>query len=78
MSEKKEMVNHPEHYGGEDWIYEPVKVIEAWNLGWHLGDALKYIARAGKKDGNSELQDLKKAQWYISRKIKRLEENEKA
>lgn len=63
-------VNHPSHYGGEDDPYEAIKVIEAWGLGYHLGDTLKYINRAGKKPGNSELQDLKKAAWYLNRKIK--------
>lgn len=43
-------VNHPSHYGGEDNPYEAIKVIEAWNLGFCLGNAVKYISRAGKKD----------------------------
>ncbi len=70
-------VNHPSHYGGEDDPYEAIKVIEAWGLGYHLGDTLKYINRAGKKPGNSELQDLKKAAWYLNRKIKQLERTAK-
>lgn len=69
----KEHVNHPSHYGGEDNIYEAIKVIEAWDLGFCLGNAIKYISRAGKKDNNSYLQDLKKAKWYLEREITKFE-----
>jgi hypothetical protein len=68
-----EMVNHPQHYGGEDDVYEAIKVIEAWDLDFHLGNTVKYISRAGKKDSDKELQDLKKALWYLNRKIEQLE-----
>ena len=47
--EGKEVVNHPPHYGGQDNPYEAIKVIEAWEVGFHLGNVLKYISRAGKK-----------------------------
>lgn len=67
------MVNHPQHYGGEDNVYEAIKVIEAWDLGFHLGNTVKYISRAGKKGTDKELQDLKKALWYLQRKIENLE-----
>lgn len=60
-------VNHPAHYGGADNPYEAIKVIEAWALGFNLGNAVKYISRAGKKD--ARLQDLKKAAWYLQREI---------
>ena len=63
----KESVNHPAHYGGEENQYEAIKVIEAWNLNFHLGNAVKYISRAGKKE--SIIQDLEKAKWYLERKI---------
>lgn len=66
-------VNHPEHYGGADNVYEAIKVIEAWDLGFCLGNAIKYISRAGKKDNNSYLQDLKKAKWYLEREITKFE-----
>lgn len=69
----KEAVDHPNHYGGHDNPFEAIKVIEAWGLGFCLGNAVKYISRAGKKPGNSELQDLRKARWYIDREIQRLE-----
>jgi hypothetical protein len=63
-------VNHPAHYGGEDNPYEVIKVIEAWNLSFHIGNAVKYIGRPGK--GNY-LEDLKKARWYLNREIANLE-----
>jgi hypothetical protein len=72
-----EQVNHPQHYGGEDNQYEAIKVIEAWDLDFHLGNTVKYISRAGKKEVNKELQDLKKALWYLERKIQNLEDASK-
>ncbi len=66
-------VQHPIYYGGADDPYEAIKVIEAWNLGFHLGNTVKYISRAGKKDGNSVTQDLKKALFYLNREIELLE-----
>jgi hypothetical protein len=68
-------VNHPSHYGGENNEYEAIKVIEAWQLDFWLGNAVKYICRAGKKD--DMVQDLKKAKWYIERKISFLENEKK-
>lgn len=75
-----EVVNHPPHYGG-DTQYEVIKVIEAWKLDFHLGNVVKYVARAGKKAPVGgllaqpfALQDLKKAQWYLERKIKELQQ----
>ena len=69
----KETVNHPNHYniGG----IEVIDFIESWNLGFSLGNAIKYIARAPYK--NDELEDLKKARWYIDREIQRLEKDTK-
>lgn len=66
-----EKVNHPQHYGGSDNTFEAIKVIEAWDLDFHLGNVVKYISRAGKKD--NEIEDLKKAKFYLERKIKLLE-----
>lgn len=71
--EKKESVNHPEHYGGADNVYEAIKVIDAWSLGFALGNTVKYISRAGKKDSSKELEDLKKALWYLQHHINQLE-----
>lgn len=62
-----DMVNHPPHYkaGG----IETIDFIEAKALGYHLGNVVKYITRADHK-GN-KLEDLKKAQWYLSRAIEK-------
>jgi hypothetical protein len=68
----QEKINHPQHYGGDN-TYEAIKVIEHYSLDFHLGNVLKYILRADKK-GN-ELEDLKKAQWYLNRKIEHYENN---
>lgn len=68
-----EAVDHPAHYGGADNLYEAIKVIEAWKLGFCLGNTIKYIARAGKKPDHTILQDLRKAQWYLAREIANLE-----
>ena len=70
----KEMVSHPNHYGG-DSQYEVIKVCEAWGMDKdaYLFNVVKYVARAGKKDAAKELEDLKKAAFYLYRKIKNLE-----
>ncbi len=68
---EQEQVSHPQHYGGEDNPYEAIKVIEAWSLGFNLGNTLKYISRHEHK--GVALQDLKKAQWYLNREIELLE-----
>lgn len=73
----KEQVNHPEHYGGSDNIYEAIKVIEAWDLGFNLGNVVKYISRAGKKDNNKLIQDLEKANWYLNRELEKLKNKQK-
>jgi hypothetical protein len=66
-----DQVNHPKHYGGEDNPYEAIKVIDAWEADFYIGNLLKYVCRAGKK-GGKELDDLKKAKWYLDRKIEKL------
>lgn len=68
MSDEK--VNHPAHYGG-DTVYETIRVIEAWGLDFCLGNAVKYLSRAGKK--GDAIEDLRKAVWYIERRIAQLE-----
>ena len=69
--EKREndVVNHPSHY--TDGKIEVIDFIEDKKLGYHLGNAIKYISRAGKKD--DYVQDLKKAKWYLEREIQRVE-----
>lgn len=68
-------VNHPAHYGGEDDPYEVIKVAEAWGLDKdaYLFNTLKYIARAGKKNADTLLEDLKKGDFYLDRRIAQLE-----
>lgn len=68
----KEQVDHPSHYGGRNSPYEVIEVIEAWELDFHLGNTVKYVARAGKKNPDKEIEDLEKAAWYLARKIKNL------
>lgn len=68
-------VHHPAHYGGKADPYEAIKVIEAWELGFHLGNTVKYISRAGKK--GAKVEDLEKARWYLDRKIKNLKRKRK-
>ena len=69
----REMVNHPDHYQGSSGM-EVIDIIENYNLGFSLGNAIKYILRADKK--SAAKQDLKKAIWYINREISNLVEEE--
>jgi hypothetical protein len=64
-----DMVNHPPHYTFGS--IEVIDAIEDWGLNYHRGQVIKYVARAEHK--GAELQDLKKAQWYLNREIERLE-----
>ena len=70
----EENVFHPSHYGGKDNPYETIKVIEAWGLddNFDLGNTIKYISRAGKKDKACLLQDLMKAQFYLNHEVEKL------
>ena len=61
-------VNHPDHYGGKDNTYEAIKIIEAYNLNFSLGNVIKYVLRAGKKN-ESAIEDLEKAARYIQFQI---------
>lgn len=75
LSEQKEaedIIGHPNHYC-EGRKFEPKDVIRDWNLNFNLGNAVKYISRNGRKDGNSALQDLKKARQYLDFEIEYLE-----
>jgi hypothetical protein len=79
MSEQKEaedIIGHPNHYC-EGRKFEPKDVIRDWNLNFNLGNAVKYISRNGRKDGNSALQDLKKARQYLDFEIEYLEKGGK-
>ena len=72
---KIEQVNHPQHYGGESNPYEVIKVIDNWELGFSLGNTVKYISRAGKKGKDKELEDLRKALSYLQHHIETLEKD---
>ncbi len=70
-------VHHPSHYAGGK--YEVIDIIED-QLGYEglrgfcLGNTLKYICRAGKKDPNKTMEDLEKAEWYLHHFIQRMKE----
>lgn len=63
-------VNHPDHYLKNSG-HEVIDVINAWKLNFELGNAVKYIARAGRKDKSKKKEDLEKAHWYIKREIEK-------
>lgn len=65
--DKTNMIDHPKHYGGDDNPHEPIKVIEHYNLNFNLGNVIKYVLR----DKWDNLEDLKKAQWYLNREIEK-------
>ena len=61
-----EMVDHPKHYQSKNGV-EVIDIIEEFGLGFHLGNVIKYVLRAGHK--SNELEDLEKAKWYLERVI---------
>lgn len=69
-------VDQPQHYGGKDYPYQPIHVIEAWGLNFCVGTAVKYIGRAGKKPGESYKKDLHKAIWYLRRELEQVTNRE--
>lgn len=69
---KNDPVNRPSHY--TDGKIEVIEFIEDKKLGFCLGNAIKYIARAGKKNPDKTIEDINKAIWYLNRYIKELEE----
>lgn len=62
---------NPAHYQQNG--IQTIDAIEAWGLNYNLGNAIKYLSRAGKKEEDKLIEDLKKAIWYIEREIKMLE-----
>jgi len=64
-----DIVNHPRHYTAHPSGIEAIQVTEHFNF--NIGNVIKYCWRSGIKDGNSEIQDLKKALWYLNREIYR-------
>jgi hypothetical protein len=71
-AQETDVVNHPSHYA-DGWSNGAEVIDITENLNFNRGNAVKYIARAGKKDQDREVEDLKKAQFYINREIARLE-----
>lgn len=74
--EETDSVNHPSHY--TDGKIEVIEFIEDKKLGYHLGNVVKYVSRAGKKDASKTIEDLKKARWYLNRHILKLEDKSEA
>ena len=80
ITEEFNSVNKPAHYT-EGRKYEPIDVIEDWNLGFCAGNALKYISRAGRKSSGSlskkekTIEDIDKAIWYLQRYKKEIAES---
>lgn len=71
MSTKSDPVNHPDHY---TWLPNGIEVIDLIeHLITNRGNAVKYLCRAGRKNPDTELEDLNKALWYVQREIKRVE-----
>ena len=66
--EEKEMVDHPSHYNQG---IETIEYIESWSMNFNTGNVIKYVTRAGYK--NNQLEDMKKAMWYLQREIDRIE-----
>lgn len=62
---------NPTHYKTPSGL-ESINVIEEFNLGFNLGNSVKYILRAGKKPGQDKETDLRKAIWYLERELKNL------
>lgn len=69
VSSGKEDKTNPSHY--RNVSIEPIDVIESWGLGFHLGNTLKYIKRAGLKEGQTYDDDIRKAIWYLERTLKK-------
>ena len=70
-TQSNDPVNHPSHYTSGS--IEVIDYIEDQKLPYHLGNAVKYISRAGKKDPMKTVEDLRKAAWYVNRYIELLE-----
>lgn len=62
----------PQHYGGDSNPFEAIKIILYYKLGFCLGNTVKYVLRAGKKDPAKEIEDLEKAHWYLGKRIEEL------
>lgn len=72
----KDLISHPPHYTSHPSGVECIQITQHCNF--CIGNAIKYLWRAGLKDGNSDIDDLKKAVWYINCEIERLEREKQA
>lgn len=72
---KNDNIDHPEYYANGN--IEVIDFIEDKELNFNRGNAIKYIARAGKKNPEKEIEDLQKATWYLQRECNRLKKREK-
>ena len=75
MTDVNDEITHPAHYV-DGRAYEPIDVINDWDLGFDLGNVVRYVSRAGRKPGEDVLKDLLKAQYYLNYHIKLLVDNE--
>ena len=66
-----DMIHHPPHYGAHPSGVECITITEHYNF--NVGNAIKYLWRAGLKDGTDPVEDLRKAEWYVNREIERLQ-----
>jgi hypothetical protein len=66
-----DLVNHPPHYSAHPSGVECIRIAEHYNF--CVGNAIKYLWRAGLKEGTDPVEDLKKAAWYVNREIERIE-----
>lgn len=67
LAVRNDLISHPDHY--RPGVYEAINVIRAWELNFAMGNALKYICRAGRKDPETEIEDLRKAIFYLQSEI---------
>lgn len=73
MKKRSDPVTNPAHYEAPKPGLEPIEIIEAYGLGFHLGNVVKYVLRAGRKNG---LEDYEKAAWYLGRHIEKEKEKQ--
>jgi len=73
-----EKVDRPAHYNGKNGVITVIDIIEDYDLGFSLGNVIKYGLRAGRKPGEDGLDDLKKARWYLDREIQRIQQEKVA
>lgn len=70
-----QMIVRPPHYIASNGI-EAINIIEGFSLNYRLGNVVKYVLRAGRKEDSDHLGDLKKARWYLNREIAAMEDDQ--